>query len=171
MTHPADPSVSRPVEWTEIGWIEKDSANVGFGDDACRSRLGDPLLDLYLRAGQLLGARICLTTDVDDLEGTWQPAGAIPVTSASCLAADPFIDHEIYRRSFDCPNGLFPVGVFEWPDPEEGGRVDWLGSGSASRTLGARAPRHHDRERAVPQEAAADLDLVQRGLQACDVGR
>jgi hypothetical protein len=38
------------VEWTEIGWIEVDTAKVGFGDDACRSMLGQPLLDLYLGA-------------------------------------------------------------------------------------------------------------------------
>jgi hypothetical protein len=157
-----------PVEWTEIGWIEVDSATVGLGDDACRSILGRPLLDLHFgrgdghgpvidftqygvpligfltmedrdypvelardRAGRLLGARICLTTDVDELEdeleGIWQPAGAVPITSATCLAADPFIDHEIYQRSFDCPNGLFPVEVFEWRDPERDGSIDRLG--------------------------------------------
>jgi hypothetical protein len=158
---------NRRVEWTEIGWIEVDTATVGFGDDACRSLLGGPMLDLHLdradraarvvdfttygvpliafltmedrdypvelardRAGRLLGARICLTTDVDELEdelaGSWQPVGAVPITSATCLAADPFIDHELYRRSFECPNGLFPVEVFEWPDPEHGD-VDRLG--------------------------------------------
>jgi hypothetical protein len=150
--------------WTDIGWIEVDTAKVGFGDDTCRSMLGQPLLDLYLggtdpdapvvdftqygvpliafstmedrdypvelardRAGRLLGARICLTTDVDELEGIWQPVGAVPITSGTCIAADPFIDHRIYRRSFECPNGLFPVEVFEWPDPEEEGYVDRLG--------------------------------------------
>lgn len=159
---------NRRVEWTEIGWIEVDSATVGLGDDACRSMLGRPLLDLHLdgtspdarivdftqygvpliafltmedrdypvelacdRAGRLLGARICLTTDVDELEheleGIWQPVGAVPITSATCIAADPFIDHVIYRRSFECPNGLFPVEVFEWRDPEQDWSVDRLG--------------------------------------------
>jgi hypothetical protein len=155
---------NRRVEWTEIGWIEVDSATVGFGDDACRSMLGSPLLDLRLggtdpnapvvdfthygvpliafstmedrdypvelardRTGRLLGARICLTTDVDELEGIWQSVGAVPITSATCIAADPFIDHQIYRCSFQCPNGLFPVEVFKWPDPENDWCVDRLG--------------------------------------------
>jgi hypothetical protein len=157
-----------PVEWTEIGWIEVDSATVGFGDDSCRGLLGSRLLDLHVgrghahgpildftlhgvpliafttmedrdypvevardRAGRLLGARICLTTDVDELEdnraGSWQPVGAVPIASATCLAADPFIDHLIYQRSFECPKGLFPVEVFEWPDPEHDSTVDRLG--------------------------------------------
>jgi hypothetical protein len=151
-------------EWSEIGWIEVDSATVGFGDGASRSVLGRPLLDLHLgrtdpdarvvdftqygvpliafltmedrdypvelardRAGRLLGARICLITDVDELEGIWQPVGAVPITSTTCVAADPFIDHEMYQRSFECPNGLFPVEVFEWRDPEEEWYVDRLG--------------------------------------------
>jgi hypothetical protein len=159
---------NRRVEWTEIGWIEVDTATVGFGDDACRSMLGRPLLDLHLdrtvpearvvdftqygvpligfltmedrdypvelardHTGRLLGARICLTTDVDELEdeleGTWQPAGAVPITSGTCIAADPFIENELYQRSFDCPNGLFPVEVFEWPDPENDWYIDRLG--------------------------------------------
>jgi hypothetical protein len=150
--------------WTQIDWIEVDSATVGFGDDACRSILGRPVLDLHLgltapdagiidftrygvpliafstmadgtypvelardRAGRLLAARICLTTDVDELEGVWQPVGAVPITSATCVAADPFIAREAYQRSFECPNGLFPVEVFEWRDPEEEGYVDRLG--------------------------------------------
>jgi hypothetical protein len=151
-------------EWSEIGWIEVDSATVGFGDDTCRSVLGRQVLDHHLgrtdpdariidftqygvplmafstmsdgaypvelardRAGRLLAARICLTTDVDELEGIWQPVGAVPITSATCIAVDPFIDHEVYQRSFGCPDGLFPVEVFEWRDPEEGGDVDRLG--------------------------------------------
>jgi hypothetical protein len=156
---------TRPAwsEWSEIGWIEVDSATVGFGDDTCRTVLGDPLLDLHLgrdpdariidftqygvpliafstmadgtypvelardRADRLLGARICLTTDVDKLEGIWRPAGAVPITSTTCIAADPFIDHELYQRSFQCPDGLFPVEVFEWRDPEEDWSVDRLG--------------------------------------------
>jgi hypothetical protein len=150
--------------WTEIGWVEIDSATAGFGDDACRSILGDRVLDLHLRrmdpgarvidftrygvpliafstmadgtypvemardrAGRLLAARICLTTDVDELEGVWRPVGAVPITSATCIAADPFIDRDMYQRSFPCPNGLFPVEVFEWPDPEEEGSLDRLG--------------------------------------------
>lgn len=78
-------------------------------------------------AGRLLAARICLTTDVDELEGVWQPVGVVPISSATCIAADPFIDREMYQRSFPCPNGLFPVEVFEWRDPGEGGSVDRLG--------------------------------------------
>ena len=161
-------TVNRRVEWSEIGWIEVDSATVGFGDDVCRRVLGRPLLDLHFgrgdghgpvidftqygvpligfvtmedrdypvelardHTGRLLGARICLTTDVDELEdeleGIWQPVGAVPITSATCIAADPFIDHQIYRRSFECPNGLFPVEVFEWSDPEQDGSIDRLG--------------------------------------------
>jgi hypothetical protein len=160
----ADPMRVGLSAWTEIGWVEIDSATAGFGDDACRSVLGNRLLELHLRltdpdarvidfthygvpliafstmadgtypvelardpGGRLLAARICLTTDVDELEGVWRPVGAVPITSATCIAADPFIDREMYQRSFPCPNGLFPVEVFEWRDPEEGGSVDRLG--------------------------------------------
>jgi hypothetical protein len=77
--------------------------------------------------GRLLATRICLTTDVDELEGVWRPVGAVLITSATCIAADPFIAREMYQRSFHCPNGLFPVDVYEWRDPEEGGSVDRLG--------------------------------------------
>jgi hypothetical protein len=34
--------------WTKIGWVEIDSATAGFGDGACRSVLGDSVLELYL---------------------------------------------------------------------------------------------------------------------------
>jgi hypothetical protein len=149
--------------WTESGWIEVDSATVGFGDGACSGLLGDPVLDLHLggtdpdarvidfnrygvpliafstmadgaypvelahdRAGRLLAARICLTTDVDELDGVWQPVGAVPIASGSCIAADPFIARELYRRSIACPTGLFPVEVYGWRDPEDGS-MDRLG--------------------------------------------
>jgi hypothetical protein len=78
------------------------------------------------RAGRLLAARICLTTDVDELAGSWQPAGAVPITSGTCIAADPFIARDVYQSSFESPTGLFPVEVYEWSDPEDG-TVDWLG--------------------------------------------
>jgi hypothetical protein len=78
------------------------------------------------RAGRLLAARMCLTTDVDKLDGVWQPVGGVPITSGTCIAADPFIDRELYQRSFQCPNGLFPVEVYGWRDPEDGS-MDRLG--------------------------------------------
>jgi hypothetical protein len=149
--------------WTDIGWIEVDSATAGFGDGSCRKVLGSPVLDLRLRhmdpdaremdfsrhgvpliafstmadgafpvelahdrAGRLLAARMCLTTDVDELAGSWQPVGAVPITSGTCIAADPFIARDLYQRRFECPTGLFPVEVYEWRDPEDG-IVDRLG--------------------------------------------
>jgi hypothetical protein len=135
--------------WTESGWIEVDNATASFGDGACSKVLGSLVLDLRLRltdpiafstmadgtypvelahdrAGRLLAARICLTTDVDELAGSWQPAGAVPITSGTCIAADPFIARDVYQRSFESPTGLFPVEVYEWSDPEDG-TVDWLG--------------------------------------------
>ena len=120
----ADPMHVGLSMWTEIGWVEIDSATAGFGDDACRSVLGNRLLELHLTdpdasvidftrygvpliafstmadgtypvelardpAGRLLAARICLTTDVDELEGAWQPVGAVPITSAACSRRTP----------------------------------------------------------------------------------
>ena len=41
-------------------------------------------------------------------------------------AADPFIDRELYQRSFQCPDGLFPVEVYGWRDPANGS-MDRLG--------------------------------------------
>jgi len=52
---------SRRVEWTEIGWLEVDSATVGFGDNACRSVIGKPLLDLHFARGDGHGPIIDFT--------------------------------------------------------------------------------------------------------------
>jgi hypothetical protein len=41
----ADPMRVGLSAWTEIGWVEIDSATAGFVDDACRSLLGNRVLE------------------------------------------------------------------------------------------------------------------------------
>ena len=69
--------------------------------------------------GTIAAARICITSDVDELEGTWEPLGELAITGRVCLAADPFCSPiDYYRFRFPLPNGAYAAEAFQAREPD-----------------------------------------------------
>jgi len=103
--------------------------------ELCRSVIGEPLLGLHVARGDSHGPIIDFTDygvpmiGFLTMEDRDYPVELARDHASRLLGARICLstEHELYRRSFDCPNGLFPVEVFEWRDPERDGSIDRLG--------------------------------------------
>ena len=101
----------------------QDGAQAGLPLIACATMEDCPLPVEVLRdeVGESLAARMCFTTDVDEVRGRWSPVGTLEITRGRALAADPYcLPGEIYRLEFDLSNGRYVAEVFECTEPKIG---------------------------------------------------
>lgn len=65
--------------------------------------------------GSIVAARMCATSDVDEVTGAWRPVGDLEIASGRCLAADPYCPaNEYYRLEFDIAPGSYRAEVFDF---------------------------------------------------------
>lgn len=126
------------ARWEEVGWIGIDGATCAFGDASAlgpefiRSEVSDgvqtdvPLVvlgtgaDLELpvevvrRGGEAVAARMCITNDVDEVDGRWVECGVLEISSGVCAALDPTrAPHAHYRLDFAVTPGRYRAEIFE----------------------------------------------------------
>jgi hypothetical protein len=140
--------------WEEIGWIEVDAGGIAFCRDGVRpsephygrkpvvedgavyqATMVDCALPVEIRrdvTGEIVAARLCFTTDVDVIDGTWTPVGHLDLPDGRCTACDPDCDADQYRFEIDTKAGEYLAEVFEFEYPDDrfvdilGLRITWV---------------------------------------------
>jgi|GEM_PF-4100888 len=82
----------------------------------CLNTMGDQEVPVEVARDDnkdVFAARLCLTNDVDRLEGEWLAAGKLEIKTGKCVALDPFCPPTpIYRWPFDVVPGVYSAQVF-----------------------------------------------------------
>jgi hypothetical protein len=171
------------LHWEEEAWVSIDGATFAFADpsvvnDRLRARvLGNdtaelpiigfntgadlevPIEVVFDESRTILAIRMCVTDDVDDLDGTWVPVGELTVGDSGCVALDPTRPAEPRRyMTFPLPAGTYVAEVFEWTDDEV---TDQL-------ALRLRRPDMSPAELELPQESDGEDVVVADGVEDAD---
>lgn len=144
----ADATVQIVNSWETVGGIEIDSASCAFADAAALAEgftlrdlpggpdedgpvnglpmvvcgtgmdLAVPLEMRWDAGGEVIAARLCFVTDVDELDetgdGLWEPLSVLDIVSGRCVACDPycFSSADCYRFEFAVHAGPWSVERF-----------------------------------------------------------
>jgi len=65
-------------------------------------------------------ARMCFTTDVDEIEGSWRNVGSLELPDGRCLALDPHCEGPEYRFLFGLAPGSYRAQVFDFVNADTG---------------------------------------------------
>jgi len=73
----------------------------------------DVPVEVLRKKGEIVAARLCMVTDVDETPGVWQALGEVAMASGMAVAADPFcVPSEYYHLTFTVRPGIYVAEVF-----------------------------------------------------------
>jgi hypothetical protein len=129
--------------WEEEAWVSIEGATFAFADpsivdDNLRTRvlLGDtsglpivvfnsgadgevPIEVVFDDSHVILAMRMCVTDDVDELDGNWVTVGELTIGDHGCVALDPTSPAEPSRyTTMSLPAGTYIAEAFEFTDDE-----------------------------------------------------